>query len=83
MNHTQRFQLQPVLLTLLIGLLLLSACGPAAPAVETPTPTATPLSPTPTPVPPKTLVVCLGAEPQNLYLYGDASRAKWSILEAI
>jgi len=83
MTHNRRLLSQTVLLSLLIGLLLLSACGPAAPAVETPAPTATPLPPTPTPIPPKTLVVCTGAEPQNLYLYGDASRAKWSVLEAI
>lgn len=60
---------------------LLSACG--APAAPPPTDTPTPLPPTPTPPPPKTLVVCLADEPNDLYLYGDTSRAKWSVLEAI
>lgn len=77
------FRFQPLLLVSMVVLIVLSACGPVAPAVETPAATATPMPPTPTPVPPRTLVVCLGAEPQNLYLYGDASRAKWSVLEAI
>lgn len=83
MTLIRRLLSRPVLLSLLIGVLLLSACGPAVPAVETPSPTSTPLPPTPTSIPPKTLVVCIGSEPQNLYLYGDASRAKWSVLEAI
>ncbi len=72
-----------VLAIVLISMFLLSACGQAQPQATTPAPTSTPQPPTATPVPPKTLVVCLGAEPQNLYLYGDSSRAKWSVLEAI
>jgi peptide/nickel transport system substrate-binding protein len=38
----------------------------------TPTPEATPTI-TPTPIPPKDLVVCMSAEPADLYLYGDNS----------
>ena len=64
-----------------ILLFTLSACG--SPALQAPTDTPTPQPPTPTPVPPKTLVVCLADEPTDLYLYGDTSRAKWSVLEAL
>ncbi len=71
------------LAVILIGLFLLSACGQAATQTQAPAATNTPLPPTATPIPPKTLVVCVGAEPQNLYLYGDSSRAKWSVLEAL
>jgi peptide/nickel transport system substrate-binding protein len=38
---------------------------------------------TPTAIPQKTLVICLGEEPQSLYLYANSSRAMWSVLEAI
>ena len=78
-----RTKKQAFIALILAGLFLLSACGQVIPPAATDTPTVTPLPPTPTIVPPKTLVVCLGAEPQNLYLYGDPSRAKWSVLEAI
>ncbi len=65
--------------------LLLSACQ-AAPSVGTPTaaaPQPTP-APTLTPTPaPRTLVICLGQEPQTLYLYGGSSQAQWSVLESI
>ncbi len=67
----------------LTPLFLLSACGNAPIAAVTQTVSPTSLPPTPTPVPPKTLVVCLADEPKDLYLYGDTSRAKWSVLEAI
>lgn len=42
--------------------------------------TATPL---PTPIPERSLVVCLGQEPETLFLYGGASESMWSVLEAI
>lgn len=83
MTFIQRFRFQPMLLALLISLLMLTACGQPIPQAVTPTVTNTPLPPTATPIPPKTLVVCIGAEPQNLYLYGDSSKAKWSVLEAL
>jgi len=38
--------------------------------------------PTPT-IPPRTLTVCLGAEPETLFIYGGASLAQKNILEAI
>ncbi len=57
---------------------------------DTPAPTLTPTQPTPTPEAtptplPRELVVCLGQEPESLYLYsGDTSTsAKNSVLEAI
>jgi peptide/nickel transport system substrate-binding protein len=40
------------------------------------------LQPTPT-VPPRTLTICLGAEPETLFIYGGASQAQSQILEAI
>ncbi len=68
---------------LVLCLFLLSACGQALPSSPVITGTATPLPPTPTAQPPKTLIVCLATEPENLYLYGDSSRSKWSVLEAL
>lgn len=50
----------------------------AAPAVPTETP-----APTPTPLPPKDLVVCMAAEPVDLYLYGDGSYAANSVRQAL
>ena len=51
---------------------------PAATDTPAPTPTATA-----TPRPPKDLVVCLGAEPTDLYLYGDDSIAATAIRHAL
>ncbi len=81
------------ILTLSLALtLILSACQ-RTPAQQTPTsnpatqtpspvpsPTLTPIPPTPAP---RTLVVCIGQEPQSLYLYSQPSVAAWNILEAI
>lgn len=72
---------RPILASLILGSLLLSACGnlPALnPATATPT-----TAPTATPVPQKTLVICLGDEPSSLYLYGNSSQSMWSVLESI
>lgn len=47
-------------------------------------PTLTPLPPTATPTPvPRTLTVCLGQEPDSLYLYGTLSKASQQVLQAI
>ena len=51
----------------------------AAPS-QTPLPTPTAIPPTPAP---HTLVICIGQEPQSLYLYSQPSVAAWNILEAI
>ena len=75
---------QLVLLNFLVLIVfLLSACSQALPGTPVVTESSTPLPPTPTLQPPKTLIVCLATEPENLYLYGDSSRAKWSVLEAL
>lgn len=50
---------------------------------RTPQTTAVPATPTITEKPTRTLVVCLGQEPTDLYLYGDQSRSKWGVLEAL
>ncbi len=78
----------------MLAMLLLSACNaptdaelPVTPGAGTPGPAA--LVPTALPPQPKTLVVCLGSEPESLYLYsplrlyGAASRETDSILQAI
>ena len=75
--------------------LALSACKPdttISPAPTTPLPNlispvpataiAT-LPPQPTGTPARSLVICLGQEPQSLYLYGSSSRGMWSVLEAL
>jgi len=47
-------------------------------------PTLTPLPPTATPTPlPRTLTICLGQEPDSLYLYGTLSAASRLVLQAI
>ncbi|MBE3037952.1 MAG: peptide ABC transporter substrate-binding protein [Chloroflexi bacterium] len=77
----------------LILVLVLSACQartatPTSPK-STQTPAGTNVSPTsisPTAAPtaePRSLVVCLGQEPQSLYIYGSAARDMWNVLEAI
>lgn len=76
----------------LAGLLLLvtgcktATVGPTAAASSTAvagTPTPVPPTPEPTKPPERSLVVCLGQEPQTLYAYAGASREMWSILEAV
>jgi peptide/nickel transport system substrate-binding protein len=81
---------QPVkrgLLALFLLVFLLSSCqfplgaesaAPTSTLVLPPTPTLTP-----TPLPPRTLTVCLGAEPNTLYPLGDPNAAARSVLEAI
>ena len=68
----------------LISLALTACSTPAAPSTQTEQPSLTP-SPTATatPVPPKVLTVCLGFEPQSLYLYARSDRSMWSVLEAV
>lgn len=77
---------------------LLAACAPAKTptpfvvqldtprptATDTPTPesTTTP-APTETPIPPRTLTICLGAEPDQLYIHGGAMLAAAHVWQAI
>lgn len=59
MDFSFKKRMRPVLFALILGSLVLSACGGTfslSPA--TPTPTVVPA--TPTPVPPKKLTICLG-----------------------
>lgn len=59
-----------------------AAPGRQTPA-GTPLPSATPtLVPSPTPIP-RQLTICLGEEPETLFLYGGASLAQRHVLEAI
>jgi len=55
------------------------------PATTAAPPTATALPPTPTatPLPPRDLVVCLGGEPVNLYLYGDGAPEALAVRHAL
>lgn len=67
--------------------LILTACQTAGITPDQRTPTvvntsAPTFSPTPTQSP-KVLTVCLGEEPQTLYIYGGNSRSMWNVLEAI
>lgn len=53
--------------------------------VETPNATATAeptATLTPTPIPPNNLVVCVGVEPTDIYLYGDRTPAAMAIRQA-
>lgn len=75
---------------LLLGVLLLAACGPTPSATPVPVPTATkivtpiatlpPVSPTPVL---RTLTFCLATEPDSLYFYGDNGLAETNVLSAI
>lgn len=69
-----------IIFIILLASMMLVSCSGAKETTIPPTATALP---TPTPEPLKKLVVCLGEEPQSLYLYGSSSQATWSILEAI
>jgi peptide/nickel transport system substrate-binding protein len=81
-------------ISVLTLLIVLAACAQPVeldlPAVEQPTAADTPAAEPPTPIPtPKTLIVCLGQEPDSLYrysesyLYGGSSRAAETVLQAV
>jgi len=72
------------LIFLLIIALILPACAPQVTEIPVipETPTALPPLATPTPAP-RSLKVCLGAEPNTLYLYGNPNSAARSVLSAI
>jgi peptide/nickel transport system substrate-binding protein len=84
----------PVLLLLWLILAACTGTPEPTPAVteSNPTPSEVEEEPTaeaprptdiPTPEPEEVLVVCLGREPETLFLYGGNSAAMWSVLEAI
>jgi peptide/nickel transport system substrate-binding protein len=69
-----------VLLLLLLFIILIVGCVPGFIFG----PTATPIPPTLTPTPlPRTLTICLGQEPDSLYIYGTVSPASQIILRAL
>jgi peptide/nickel transport system substrate-binding protein len=70
---------------LFMMMLVLSACRFSSATVGTPTPTLAGTDvPTATSIPaPRTLTVCLGEEPNTLYLYGNPNAAARSVLQAI
>jgi peptide/nickel transport system substrate-binding protein len=82
---------KPTLLRLFVPFFLLTAiaCRAQSPAPgRTTTPdNSTAAAPTatvtPTPIPPRFLTICLGQEPESLFLYGDQSLAARSVREAI
>ncbi|MBI9048719.1 MAG: hypothetical protein JEZ00_04850 [Anaerolineaceae bacterium] len=89
-----RTQLKNLSLILLVSLfvLLLSSCNLQSADNFSPVeventeailPTETLVLPTATEVPKRSLVVCMGQEPQTLFLYGDSSRSMWTILEGV
>lgn len=83
------------LLLLILLITLMTGCKPASetdvpPAVEEIIPTvvtneesATEVEPSATPLPERVVVACLGNEPETLFVYGGASSAMWTVLEAI
>ncbi len=84
MDHHYHKLLGNITLVLIASVMALSACSgktsQATPSVVTSEPTA---APTPTAKATSKLTVCLGEEPQTLYLYAGSSQAMWSVLEAI
>lgn len=74
-----------IITTLIAGLLAACSTTPAeqsAPAA-TVVPSATPIPPTPTPLP-RALTICLGEEPESLFIYnGSFSQSMLTVLEAV
>lgn len=77
--------------TILLALALTACNIPFLNSDETPTITPSPVGPepatvqeaTPTPEPERALNICLGQEPNTLYLYGEPNPAAQSVLQAI
>jgi peptide/nickel transport system substrate-binding protein len=79
-------------LGLFLSALILSGCEEPTMEMELPisitrqpasAPTETKVSPTELPPPPKTLVVCMGAEPESLFIYGNTQSEADTILQAL
>ncbi len=97
MSPNRKQYLLKCCLVILISGLALAACSSPGPSTPNPTPldpqgpaptaAAVTTGPTPTasptPAPPRTLVVCLGQEPDSLYPYAGRNDAAASVLEAI
>lgn len=73
-----------LLATLLLGTLLAACQFPLGQQAATPLPSSFPTrSATATSQPPRSLTICLGAEPDSLYPLGGPNRAAQSVLQAI
>ena len=73
-------KLKKTLFPLLLVFMLVSSCMPGFMAK----PTTTPLPPTVTSTPiPRTLTICLGQEPDSLYLYGSISPASRRVMDVL
>ncbi len=81
--HYQKL-LGKITLVLIASVLVLSACAGNNSQATQPVATSEPtVEPTPTARATSKLTICLGEEPQTLYLYGGSTQAMWSVLEAI
>lgn len=84
MTNPYRHWMNCFLLAAMVSVMVLAACTPASPAAPTASPAKTqPSTPIATSKPLKTLVVCLGEEPNSLYLYNNPSSSAWSVLETV
>jgi peptide/nickel transport system substrate-binding protein len=84
MDYRYQKILGKITLIIIAASLALSACsgnnGQTDQSAATSEPT---IAPTPTAKPISKLTVCLGEEPQSLYLYAGSTQAMWSVLDAI
>lgn len=76
-----------IFLITMMATMVLSACTGSGAVSSTPVPSVepsqTPIPPTPTPIP-SVLNVCIGQEPESLYLYsGTRNQSTWSVLEGL
>ena len=84
MDYRYQKLLGKITLVLIASVLVLSACAGNNSQATQPVATSEPIAePTPTARANSKLTVCLGEEPQTLYLYAGSTQAMWSVLEAI
>ena len=84
MDYRYQKILGKITLIIIVSILALSACSGKNNQPTQSASTAEPTeAPTPTAKATSKLTVCLGEEPQTLYLYAGSTQAMWSILEAI
>jgi peptide/nickel transport system substrate-binding protein len=67
-----------MLITFSLSLILVACSSPAANNQEPSAAEATAMA-----IPQKTLTICVGSEPESLYLYARSTQSMWSILEGI
>lgn len=84
MDYRYQNLLGKITLVLIASVLALSACSGNNSQATQPAVTSEPtVEPTPTAKATSKLTVCLGEEPQTLYLYAGSTQAMWSVLEAV